>query len=91
MDGVEATQHIRQSPTLKEIIIIGVSASAFDTTKQTSFKAGCNDFLTKPIHIEKLLGCLQVHLKLEWVYEEPSVTDSGEEQILESLPLVIPR
>lgn len=90
MDGIEATQRIRKSPALKDIIVIGISASAFDTTKQTSFEAGCNDFLTKPIHIEKLFRCLQLHLNLEWVYEEPSATDSGEQQAKETLPLVIP-
>ena len=71
MDGIQATQQIRLHPALKDIIVIGVSASAFDTTKQTSFKAGCNDFLTKPVYIDKLLGCLQRHLKLDWVYEAP--------------------
>jgi len=90
MDGIEATQRIRKSPALKDIIIIGISASAFDTTKQTSFEAGCNDFVTKPIHIEKLFQCLQSHLNLEWVYEESSAMDSGEQQAKETLPLVIP-
>jgi CheY-like chemotaxis protein len=90
MDGVEATQRIRKSSVLKDIIVIGISASAFNTTKQKSFKAGCNDFLTKPIHIEKLLGCLKLHLNLEWEYEEPPATDSGEQQLDESLPMVFP-
>jgi CheY-like chemotaxis protein len=90
MDGIEATQHIRNNAALKEIIVIGVSASAFDTTKEASFKAGCNDFLTKPIHIDNLLGLLQKHLKLEWVYEEPSAIEVGEQQFLKTSPWVVP-
>ena len=90
MDGIEATQHIRKNAALKEIIVIGVSASAFDTTKEASFKAGCDDFLTKPIHIDNLLGLFQKHLKLDWVYEEPSAIEFGEQQILKTSPLVVP-
>jgi CheY-like chemotaxis protein len=90
MDGIEATQIIRKSPELKDIIVIGISASAFNTTKQTSFKAGCNDFLTKPIHIEKLLNCLQMHLKLEWIYEEISTADSVEKEIPEIKEEAVP-
>ncbi len=90
MDGIQATQCIREIPELKDIIVIGISASAFDKTKKASFKAGCNDFLSKPIHIEKLLGCLQLHLKLEWVYEESSMTDSEKEQGYEELPIIFP-
>ena len=90
MDGIEATQRIRQDPLLKNSIIIGISASAFDTTKQASFKAGCNDFLTKPIHIDKLLQRIQIHLKLQWVYDQTAVPDSEEQLSLEILPPTLP-
>jgi PleD family two-component response regulator len=90
MDGIEATKHIRKNAALKEIIVIGISASAFDTTKEASFKVGCNDFLTKPIHIDNLLGLLQKHLKLEWVYEEPSASEFEEQQFLKTSPLAVP-
>ncbi len=90
MDGIEATKSIRKDSALTDIIVIGISASAFNTTKQKSFKAGCNDFLTKPIHIEELLGCLKQHLKLEWVYEEISEVDSDKQKVSETLPMVIP-
>lgn len=90
MDGIEATQKIRHSPLLKNIIVIGISASAFDTTKQSSFKAGCNDFLTKPIYLEKLLGCLQAQLKLDWIYEELSSAEHGRQKTAETLPKKVP-
>jgi PAS domain S-box-containing protein len=90
MDGIEATQHLRRDSELKDSIVIGISASAFDKTKKASFKAGCNDFLSKPIHIERLLGCLQSHLKLEWIYEEPSSIDSRQKQDYETMPIIVP-
>jgi len=90
MDGIEATQQIRQNPVLKNIIVIGISASAFDTTKQASFKAGCDDFLTKPIHFNKLLDRLQIHLKLEWLYDAASAADSAKKQISDTSTVVYP-
>ena len=90
MDGLEATRRIRKDPALKNIIIIGISASAFDTTKQSSFKAGCNDFLTKPIHINKLLDRLKVHLKLVWLYEDTKPDASKSTQSSDMLPFIVP-
>ncbi len=90
MDGLEATRQIRQIAALKGVIVIGVSASALETQRQVSLQAGCDDFLAKPIHIDELLERLQRHLRLEWLYEEPSATDSGEQQVVETLPLVVP-
>lgn len=90
MDGVEATQRIRKHPALHKIVVIGISASAFDKTKKKSFEAGCNDFLTKPIRIDNLLECLQLQLNLEWYYEEPVAEGSADQQEIEPVQLVIP-
>lgn len=62
MDGFEATRQIRQS--LPKVIIIAISASAFDYHRQRSFDAGCNDFLAKPLHSDSLFGCLQKYIKI---------------------------
>ncbi|MBD2743567.1 hybrid sensor histidine kinase/response regulator [Coleofasciculus sp. FACHB-1120] len=70
MNGFETTRRIRQSPELKEVIVIGTSASVFDFDLNKSKEAGCNDFLPKPVRIPELLEKLQLHLGLEWVYEE---------------------
>ena len=34
-----------------------------------SLESGCDDFLQKPINIDRLLACLQKYLQFEWVYE----------------------
>jgi predicted ATPase/signal transduction histidine kinase/CheY-like chemotaxis protein/tRNA A-37 threonylcarbamoyl transferase component Bud32 len=70
MDGFEAVRQIRKLPELKDAIAIGTSASVYEAEKQESLAAGCNAFLCKPIRVEELLDCLQVHLGLEWIYEE---------------------
>jgi predicted ATPase/signal transduction histidine kinase/DNA-binding NarL/FixJ family response regulator/tRNA A-37 threonylcarbamoyl transferase component Bud32 len=70
MDGFEAVRQIRKLPQLQDAIAIGTSASVYEAEKQESLAAGCNAFLSKPIRVEELLDCLQVHLGLEWIYEE---------------------
>ncbi|MBD1840787.1 hybrid sensor histidine kinase/response regulator [Coleofasciculus sp. FACHB-501] len=70
MNGFETTRRIRRSPELKDVIVIGTSASVFDFDQNKSKEAGCNDFLPKPIRIPELLEKLRLHLGLEWVYEE---------------------
>lgn len=90
MDGFEAIRRIRQIPEFKEVIVIGISASAYDTTKEESFAAGCNDFLTKPFQIEEILNCLRVHLGVEWIHEGTPKGNRENSQESETILLVTP-
>jgi signal transduction histidine kinase/CheY-like chemotaxis protein len=54
MDGFEAIRQIRQIPEIKEIPILAASASVFESHHQESLKAGCNDFVDKPIKDDEL-------------------------------------
>jgi predicted ATPase/signal transduction histidine kinase/DNA-binding NarL/FixJ family response regulator/tRNA A-37 threonylcarbamoyl transferase component Bud32 len=69
LDGFEATRRLRAMPTLKDTVVIAVSASVFEFDQQQSLNVGCNDFLPKPIREDDLLQKLQQHLNLEWIYE----------------------
>jgi CheY-like chemotaxis protein len=71
LDGFEAARQLRKLPEQEETVIIALSASTFDQTRQGSLTAGCNDFLAKPIRATELLDKLQTHLGLEWLYEQP--------------------
>jgi len=75
MDGFEATRRIRRSAQLKDVVVIALSASAFEHDRQGSMEAGCNDFLPKPVRAGELYEKLQAHLGLEWVYEAELPTD----------------
>ena len=70
MDGWEATRRLRQLPELKDVVVLALSASVYETTRQESILAGCDHFLTKPIETNELLELLRVHLALEWIYED---------------------
>ena len=53
MDGLEATQKIREFNT--KIPIIAQTAYAFDSDRMKLLKAGCDDYITKPINRRELL------------------------------------
>ncbi|NEO84405.1 MAG: response regulator [Spirulina sp. SIO3F2] len=75
MDGFEMIRRVRAypQPQVESMKIIACSASAYETDQKKSVKAGCNDFLSKPIETQELLDKLQALLDLEWIHEH---TDS---------------
>lgn len=63
MDGIEACQEIRDSGDNNTIIVM-LSARNENYTKIAAFKAGCNDYVTKPINpkllVNKIYGLLKI-------------------------------
>ncbi|WP_241908536.1 PAS domain S-box protein [Enterovibrio norvegicus] len=59
MDGVEATQRIRQmdSPT-KDVIIVALTAHAIRGDKEHFLNQGMDDFVSKPVTRQSILDCL---------------------------------
>jgi PAS domain S-box-containing protein len=70
MDGLAATTVLRAMPEFSNTVIIAVSASVFDHSRQESLKVGCNEFLSKPIREPELLHALEQHAGIEWNYED---------------------
>jgi signal transduction histidine kinase len=70
--GLEVTRRIRQIPELKDVVVITMSADVLGQSQQKSAEVGCDDYITKPFEEASLLERLQIHLQLEWVYEEDS-------------------
>ncbi len=56
MDGYEATKKIRQ--THKQLPIVAMTADAFTEIRQACLDCGMNDYLTKPIDVDKLKATL---------------------------------
>lgn len=57
MDGLEATQAVRNC-TISQPVIIAMTANAMQEDKEECLRIGMNDYLSKPIHIESLLTSL---------------------------------
>jgi CheY-like chemotaxis protein len=60
MDGLEATAQIKEAHP--ELPVIALTANAFDSDRQLALKAGCNDFLSKPVSGEKCLAMIAKYL-----------------------------
>jgi CheY-like chemotaxis protein len=56
IDGWEATRRIRATPETAGVRIIALTAHAMAADKDKALEAGCDDFDTKPIDIERLVG-----------------------------------
>ena len=54
MDGLTATQAIRQLPGAAVLPILAMTASAFDTDRQRCLEAGMNDYVRKPVEPNQL-------------------------------------
>jgi len=65
MDGVEATQRIRQSLLFrnKHIPIIFVTTNDFEHERARCLENGGDDYMTKPVDLEKLRNSIGYHLK----------------------------
>lgn len=65
MDGCEATRLIRAWETEQDrprTPIIALTADGFAESKQKSLAAGCDDFLTKPIKMDAVLGTIRRYM-----------------------------
>ncbi|MCB1173671.1 MAG: response regulator [Leptospiraceae bacterium] len=58
MDGLELVQHVRRQYPDWEMIIIGITADAFDDTVSVCMQAGMDDVLTKPLTRQKLIDSI---------------------------------
>jgi len=60
MDGITAMQHIRKRPEWKKLPIIALTAKAMKSDQKQCLDAGANDYLAKPLNVEKLLSLIRV-------------------------------
>ncbi|MFV8271381.1 response regulator [Flavobacterium sp. GT2N3] len=62
MDGYEAMNRIRSQIKFRNLPVIALTAKAMKDDKQKCIDAGANDYITKPIDVERLLSLMRVWL-----------------------------
>ena len=62
IDGWEATRRIKATPELRKIPVIALTAHAMATDRDKALEAGCDDYDTKPIELQRLLGKIETLL-----------------------------
>ena len=62
LDGWEATRRIKAAPETWAIPVIALTAHAMAGDREKAIAAGCDDFDTKPVDLERLLGKIEALL-----------------------------
>jgi CheY-like chemotaxis protein len=56
IDGWEATRQLRADVSTASIPVIALTAHAMESDRVNSMSAGCDDYDTKPVELQRLLG-----------------------------------
>jgi CheY-like chemotaxis protein len=60
MDGLAATREIRRQASWRTLPIIMLTAKAMKSDQERCLEAGANDYMAKPLDVEKLLSLVRV-------------------------------
>jgi CheY-like chemotaxis protein len=62
MDGYEATRNIRKQGKWARLPVIALTAKAMKDDREKCIEAGANDYITKPVDIDRLIALMQLWL-----------------------------
>jgi CheY-like chemotaxis protein/signal transduction histidine kinase/CHASE3 domain sensor protein len=62
MDGYEATRYIRKQSKWARLPVIALTAKAMKDDRDKCIEAGANDYITKPVDMDRLIALMQLWL-----------------------------
>lgn len=63
LDGWEATSRIKASEASRRIPVLGLSSHAMPGDRERALEAGCDDYDTKPVDLDRLLSKIETLLR----------------------------
>jgi CheY-like chemotaxis protein/signal transduction histidine kinase/CHASE3 domain sensor protein len=63
MDGYEATRYIRKQNKWAKLPVIALTAKAMKDDREKCIEAGANDYITKPVDMDRLISLMQLWLE----------------------------
>jgi two-component system cell cycle response regulator DivK len=59
MDGWEATRCVKADAATRSVPVIGLTAHAMSGDREKAIEAGCDDYDTKPVELDRLIGKME--------------------------------
>src|SRR5262249_3949248 len=59
MDGWEATRCVKADDATRGVPVIGLTAHAMSGDREKALEAGCDDYDTKPVEFDRLVGKIE--------------------------------
>jgi CheY-like chemotaxis protein len=64
LDGYETTKQIRAQQQFKNLPVLALTAKAMKENREKCLAAGANDYLAKPVDVDRLFSMLRI-----WLYQ----------------------
>jgi len=62
MDGWEVVRHLKADPETMAVPVVALTAHAMTGDREKCLKAGCDDYMAKPINVSELAALIKRHL-----------------------------
>jgi two-component system, cell cycle response regulator DivK len=59
IDGWEATRRVKADDATRTVPVIGLTAHAMAGDREKAIEAGCDDYNTKPVELDRLIGKIE--------------------------------
>jgi two-component system cell cycle response regulator DivK len=62
LDGWEATKRVKSDDATRSVPVIGLTAHAMSGDREKALEAGCDDYDTKPVELDRLIQKIELLL-----------------------------
>jgi two-component system, cell cycle response regulator DivK len=59
IDGWESTRRVKADDATRRVPVIGLTAHAMSGDREKAIEAGCDDYDTKPVELDRLIGKIE--------------------------------